>query len=217
MRNFKTEGIIIKRRNYKDSDRILTVLTKTNGKIYVRASGVRKINSRRAGHIEPINHSMLSLYHGNAFPVLTEAETLNNFSVIKNDLESVGLALHLCELVDGLCPENQENMRVFYLLKEALTQLNQFADISSLSDPEFTEGKSKGLRQAQAAKTSVINNFEMQLLTILGYLPAGRQGSHKANFLTAPEPDQVGMDRQNFIENILERRLKSRTIFAKLQ
>lgn len=187
MRNFKTEGIIIKRRNYKDSDRILTVLTKTNGKIYVRASGVRKINSRRAGHIEPINHSMLSLYHGNAFPVLTEAETINNFSVIKNDLESVGLALHLCELVDGLCPENQENMRVFYLLKETLGKLCSMEN-----------------------QKTIVNDFEMQLLTILGY-------SHKANFLTAPEPDQIGMDRQNFIENILERRLKSRTIFAKLQ
>jgi len=194
MRNFKTEGIIIKRRNFKDSDRILTVMTKTHGKIYVRAAGVRKITSRRAGHIELLNHSVLTLYQGQAFPILTEATTLDNFSSVKSELGSIGLALHLCELVDGLCPENQENIRVFYLLKEALGKL-----INAKGD------------------SSIVNEFEMQLLTILGYQPAGRQGSNKANFLTAPEPDQEGIDRQNFIENILERKLKSRNIFAKLQ
>ncbi|HUQ85016.1 MAG TPA: DNA repair protein RecO [Candidatus Limnocylindrales bacterium] len=180
MRNFKTEGIIIKRRNYKDSDRILTVLTKTNGKIYVKAAGVRKITSRRAGHIEPINHSMLSLYQGNAFPILTEAETINNFSEIKSDLESVGHALHLCELVDGLCPENQENMRIFFLLKNALDKL-------CLVDVD---------------QKTIINEFEMQLLTILGYW-------NNASFAT--------LDTENFIENILERKLRSRNIFVKMQ
>ena len=187
MRNFKTEGIIIKRRNFKDSDRVLTVLTKTHGKIYVRAAGVRKITSRRAGHIEPLNHSVLTLYQGNAFPVLTEAETLNNFSIIKQDLKSVGLALHLCELVDGLCPENQENIRIFFLLKETLDKL------CTIENPK-----------------TLVNEFEMQLLSILGY-------SNKVSFATVLESDQTGIDRQNFIENILERKLKSRSIFAKIQ
>jgi len=180
MRNFKTEGIIIKRRNFKDSDRVLTVLTKTHGKIYVRAAGVRKITSRRAGHIELLNHSILSLYQGNTFPVLTEASTISNFSDIKKNLENVGLALHLCELVDGLCPENQENSRVFFLLKQTLDRLN-------LSENN----------------TLLINEFEVQLLTILGYW-------NKANYLQE-------FDAEAFIENILERKLKSRNIFAKLQ
>lgn len=187
MRNFKAEGIIIKRRNYNDADRILTVLTKTHGKIYIKASGVRKITSRRAGHIELLNHSILSLYKGNAFPVLTEATTLNNFSFIKKDLKNVGLAYHLCELVDGLCPENQESGQVFVLLKNTLERLSEETDT-----------------------TLAVNEFEMQILTMLGYLPAGRQGWNRANFVSM-------VDIQSFIENILERKLKSRNIFAKLQ
>jgi DNA repair protein RecO (recombination protein O) len=194
MRNFKTEGIIIKRRNYKDSDRILTVLTKTHGKIYVRAAGVRKITSRRAGHIEPLNHCILSLYQGKAFPVLTEATTINNFSDIKKDLDMVGYAYHLCELIDGLCPENQENMRVFSLFQEALGRI----------------GKSENIKE-------VIRAFEMQLLSTLGYLSEGRQNGSEANFAQMFDPDQIGVDTQDFIENILERRLKSRNIFTKLQ
>ncbi|HSW48252.1 MAG TPA: DNA repair protein RecO [Candidatus Saccharimonadales bacterium] len=196
MRNFKTEGIIIKRRNYKDADRILTVLTKTHGKIYVKATGVRKITSRRAGHIEPLNHSILSLYQGNAFPVLTEATTINSFSDLKNDLNNIGLALHLCELVDGLCPENQENWQVFDLLKGTLDKL--------CLKPVYASG------QLAAASGTLINDFETRLLSILGY-------SVKSNLSTVSESDQTGIDRQNFIENILEHRLKSRTIFAKLQ
>ncbi len=187
MRNFKTEGIIIKRRNYKDSDRILTVLTKTHGKIYVMAAGVRKITSRRAGHIELLNHAVLTLYQGNAFPILTEASTIDNFSGIKSELNNIGLALHLCELVDGLCPENQENIRVFYLLKETLGKL--------------ANGENN---------SSIVNEFERQLLMILGYW-------HKSNFATASEPNQTEVDTQIFIENILERKLKARQIFAKLQ
>lgn len=184
MRNFKTEGIIIKRRNYKDSDRILTVLTKTHGKIYVKAAGVRKITSRRAGHIEPLNHAILTLYKGHTFPILTEIATLNNFQALKGDLDRIGVALHLCELIDGLCPENQENMRVFDLLVKTLSRL-------PLEDMR-----------------TVVSEFEMQLLEILGYLSADKQ-KNSASFLQA-------FDTQDFIENILERRLKSRTIFAKM-
>lgn len=180
MRNFKVEGIIIKRRNYKDADRILTVFTKNHGKIFVRAAGVRKITSRRAGHIEPLNHSILTLYQGHAFPVLTEVSIISNFSDIKADLNNIGHALHLCELVDVLCPENQENTKVFILLRETLKRLNAIDDAKSL-----------------------INEFEMQLLTHLGYW-------NKTNFAQA-------FDTQNFIENIIERKLKSRDIFAKLQ
>jgi DNA repair protein RecO (recombination protein O) len=179
MRNFKTEGIIIKRRNHKDSDRVLTVLTKTHGKIYVRAAGVRKITSRRAGHIEVLNHSVLTLYQGHSYPVLTEVSPINNFSEIKEDLDSIGHALHLCELVDVLCPENQENSTVFQLLNETLTKL-------------CNGDKTKTL----------INEFEMRLLTQLGYW-------NKTNFVQA-------FDSENFIENIIERKLKARTIFSKM-
>src|SRR6185503_12559780 len=100
MRNFKTEGIIIKRRNFKDADRILTVLTRDHGKISVRAAGIRRIPSRRSPHVELLNHCVLTLYQGHAFPVLTEAQTIEAFSPLKEDLHKIGLAYHLCELID---------------------------------------------------------------------------------------------------------------------
>ncbi|MBU4017301.1 DNA repair protein RecO, partial [Patescibacteria group bacterium] len=185
MRLFKTEGIIIKRRNYGEADRLLTVLTKNTGKIQVKATGIRKITSRRSPHVELLNHSVLGLYRGRSYPILTECETIDNFSPIKNSLEKIGHAFHLCELVDCLCPENQENTKVFFLLKNILINL-------SLDNPVS------------------IREFEIELLIILGYLPAGRQGWNN------PYAYSYDFDTNNFIENIIERKLKSRDIFAKL-
>jgi DNA repair protein RecO (recombination protein O) len=187
MRNYKAEGIIVKRRNFKESDRILTVFTRDFGKIYVKAVGVRRITSRRSGHIEPLNRVIMSLYPGKVFPVLTDVGTLNSFSYLKTNLDRVALSYHICELIDGLCPENQENRAVFDLLNTTLEKLSASDDT----------GKA-------------VSEFEMQILSILGYLPAGRQGWNKSNFAEV-------FDTESFIENILERRLRSLKIFAKIQ
>lgn len=148
MRNIKTEGIIIKRRNFGEADRILTLLTKKGEKIQIKALGVRKINSRRSPHIELLNHSLLALYKGRSLPILTEAETLEEFSRIKNNLIKVGFAYHICELIDGLCPENQENRSIFFLLQNTLKDLSEKEDI-----------------------VTIIHNFEITLLTNLGFYP----------------------------------------------
>lgn len=187
MRSFKTEGIIIKRRNFGEADRFLTVLTKNNGKIQVKATGVRKITSRRSPHVELLNHSILGLYRGRSYPILTECETIDNFSPIKNNLEKIGYAYHLCELVDGLCPENQENTKVFFLLEKTLIQLSAL----SCNFPQVNVG------------FSIIREFEMELLITLGWI-----NSYAYSY---------DFDTNNFIENIMERKLKSRDIFAKLQ
>ncbi|HZE86582.1 MAG TPA: DNA repair protein RecO [Methylomirabilota bacterium] len=189
MRNFRTEGIVIRRRNFQDADRIITIFTKEHGKLQIKASGIRKISSRRSPHVELLNYSIVNLYNGNKFPILTEAQTIESFSVIKADLEKIGLAYHLCELIDGLCPENQENRGVFELLKNTLSKL-------SCHSESFDSLRSVGI-------TKIINEFEVELLSLLGYW-------NKADFLT----DKVDID--HFVENILERKLKSKAIFAKL-
>lgn len=182
MRNFKTEGIVIKRRNYAEADRILTVFTQHHGKIQVKASGIRRVPSRRSAHVELLNHSLLTLYKGNMFPTLTEAQTLDSFSLIKADFDKIGFAYHICELIDGLCPENQESPQVFALLKHMFTRL-------SITTKENLN--------------TVIHKFELDLLSALGYWS---QTETAYNF-----------DTHDFIEGIMERKLKSHKLFAKLQ
>src|SRR6185312_12554258 len=117
MRTHTVQAIILKRRNIGEADRILTVFTREQGKLQIKAKGVRKIASKRASHIEPLNKTSLTIYRGSGMPVLTEATSTEQFSDIKTDLSKVGFAYHICELIDGLCPENQENEAIFTLLE----------------------------------------------------------------------------------------------------
>lgn len=180
MHNLKTEGIIIKRRNFNEADRMITVLTRDFGKLSIKATGVRRITSRRSSHIELLNHTELSLYNGRSMPTLIEAQTINSFPNVKDDLTKTGFAYHICELIDGLCAEEQEQPSVFFLVKRTLERLS-----------------------SQEDSLLVIHEFEIELLTLLGFW-------HKK------AEDSKTLDTHHFIENILERKLKSHNIFAKI-
>ena len=170
MHSFRTEGIIIKRKNYGEADRILTVFTRHQGKVKVLAKGVRKISSRRAPHVELLNLSILNLHQGKML-ILTEAETLNHFSSLKDDLGRSGYAFYVCELIDGLLPEHQQNREAFSLLE--------------------TEKDCRLL----------IQKFEQELLGLLGFWPKDRL------YLE---------DSDAFIENIMERKIKTKRILPNI-
>lgn len=178
MRNFKSEGIIIKRRNFGEADRIITIFTKHHGKIQAKAMGVRKITSRRSSHMELLNLVSFNFYKGRIMPLVLETQTVENFSGMKDDLTKIGFAFHICELVDGLCPENQESQEIFFLLHTTLKRLERAEDI-----------------------VEIIHSFEIKLLTFLGFW---KQGSVQTS------------NTRVVIEEILERKLKSRQLFVKL-
>ena len=177
MRSFRTEGIVIKRKNFGEADRILTVITKNRGKISVIAKGVRKISSRRSSHIELLNLSVFSC-HDAKMPILTEVETLNHYSNLKSDLEKSGYAFYVCELVDGLLPEHQENRAVFNLLQQV------FYDLEIDPDPRKR-----------------IKRFEEELIILLGFWPREQM------FLE---------DSESFIEDIMEKKIKTKRIIPQI-
>lgn len=172
MRSYKTEGVIIKRINFGEADRILTVFTKKHGKIKVLAKGVRRITSRRGPNVELFNFVALFIHRGRTFDIVTEAQIQNSFSKIRKNLELIGLAYYCCELVDGLCAENQPHPRVFELLLKTFRELD----------------------------SRLIHKFESELLYELGFLPAFKK-----------------IDTTSYIEKLLERRIKTKTILQKLQ
>lgn len=124
MVGFKTEGIILKRKNYSESDRILTIFSKVQGKITVLAKGVRKITSRRAGNIELLNRAQIFLHQGKNFLILTEAVALDTYPKIKEDLTLSTYAYHIIELVDRLTAENQVSINIYNDLVEVLSRLS---------------------------------------------------------------------------------------------
>lgn len=150
MHSFSTEGIILKRVDFGEADKLLTIFTKNKGKITSLAKGIRRIESRRSGNVDLLNHSKLFFAQGRSLPILTEAESISTFKELKKDLNKISLAYHLTELIDQFFHDQQENYKVFELLFESLTLLN-------LVSKEKAE--------------NIIRAFEIKILTLSGYSP----------------------------------------------
>ena len=124
-RTYKTEGIILKRVNFGEADKILTIYTKHYGKIRAIAKGVRKLTSRKAGNVELFNQAVIFLAKGKNLDILTEVQLLNSFKAWRKDLKKVAAAYYFCELVDKLTPDNQASQSVYWLLVQALSKISQ--------------------------------------------------------------------------------------------
>lgn len=151
MNSYKAEGIILKRNNFGEADKILTFFTKHHGKISLIAKGIRRTTSRKGGHLELFNQVKVFVAKGRNLDVVTEAEVINAFKDWRRDLKKVAVAYQLCELVDKLTAELVENQEVYDLLLNSFTNLLPVANHQSL-----------------------IANFELSLLQSLGFWPRGK-------------------------------------------
>lgn len=124
MKHYKTEGVVLRRRNFDEADKIITVFTKDYGKIKALAKGIRRINSRRAPYLELFNQVAIFLYQGKNFALITDVKVIKGFSGIRKDLKKVAGAFYISELVDKLTAEGQTNSQVYQLLVNCLNDLN---------------------------------------------------------------------------------------------
>ncbi|MBI4137506.1 DNA repair protein RecO [Candidatus Roizmanbacteria bacterium] len=124
MKKYTVHGIIVKRREHKETDKIVTLVTQHHGKISVIAKGIRKVTSRRGPGLELFNEVMVTLHRGKFLDMVTEVTVVNAYSKIRNDLQRVSAAYELCEIADILTREHQEQQEVFDLLCAHLHRLN---------------------------------------------------------------------------------------------
>ncbi len=203
-------GIVLKRHNFGEADRVMTVLTDRLGKITVIARGVRKITSRRAGNVEILNYVRLGLFKGKGF-TLTEAEAIETFPKIKDNLTLSSTAFHVIELVDRLTVEEQSNPQIFDLVLATLKILE------------------KNPRQL------FIRAYEVKLLRLLGFMSADTLDIEpslglllqnledeswaeisKLN-ITGSEAEALEEFMRMSIERILESKLKSSDVYRKMK
>lgn len=193
MPSFSDHAIILKRTDFDEAKRIITLLTRNHGKISAIAPGVRKLTSRKGSHLELFNHAQVFLAKGKNLDIITEAATINSFENIRNNLEKIGQSYYIAELVDALLPEEQKNYRVFNLLLNALSRLNK-KRIRELETRELENEKTNLL----------LRNFEIDLLKTLGFWS---DKVHGRNYPSEPKAQESF--NQILIQQIIERELKS--------
>lgn len=125
MKSTKTKAYILKKANIGEADRLITAFSQDYGKMVFKASGIRKISSRRAAHMELLNLVEVVLYNKGHYKTLTSSHLLCDFSVTKNSLNNVGYLFYLSEVIDKILPEYQPNEQVFALLTDCLDVLNK--------------------------------------------------------------------------------------------
>ncbi len=153
-RVYTVEGVILKRHNVGEADRILTVFTRQSGKMRWLAKGVRKISSKRGPHIEIFNRVIATIHIGSGMETLTEVSPIASYQGVRSDLHRIGAAYYLCELIDGLLPAGQAHEDVFLLLCDALAALSS----------------------VKGERIDVLRErFAAALLRELGYLERGRR------------------------------------------
>ncbi len=124
-RLYRVQAIVLRRTDFGEADRLLTLFTPDLGKIRVNAKGARKPSSRKSGHVELFTHVDLLIAKGQHMDVITQADTIEAFIALRNNLERVSYAYYLAELVDKFSEEGSENRPVFDLLVHALGWLSE--------------------------------------------------------------------------------------------
>jgi DNA repair protein RecO (recombination protein O) len=147
-RLYRTDAIILRRSDFGEADRLLTVLTPERGKLRLLAKGVRKTTSRKAGHVELFMLTDMLVAQGRTWDIISQAEIVEPYRDLREDLEKTSHAYYLAELVDRFTEEHDANAPLFQLLTLTLAHLSH-------SDDPFL----------------ALRYFELHLLSLTGFQP----------------------------------------------
>ncbi len=134
MNQYITTGIVIKRLNYGEADRIITFLTPKHGKVRGIAKGVRREKSRLAGGIELFSESDLTLIKGRGeIDTIISTRLKTHYDNIVSDLTRTSAGYDFLGIVDAVTEDNYEEN--YYSL---ISMAFRFLNVKSL-DAELTK------------------------------------------------------------------------------
>jgi len=124
MNQYVTTGIVIKRVNYGEADRIITFLTPRRGKVRGIAKGVRREKSKLAGGIELFSESDLTLIKGRGeIDTIISTRLKVHYDSIVGDLVRTGAGYDFLGIVDAVTEDNYEE-NYYSLISMAFKFLN---------------------------------------------------------------------------------------------
>ena len=121
---YHDRGVVLRTYKLGEADRIVSILTRGHGKVRAVAKGVRKTKSRFGGRLEPASHVDLLLYEGRGeLDIVSQAETIDHFRPLRDDLDRLARAVSMLEAADQLALEREANARLYEMLVGALRTL----------------------------------------------------------------------------------------------
>lgn len=155
---YSTEAVVLRRMDFGEADRILTLFTPQNGKLRAIAKGVRRTTSRLAGHLEPFARTQLLLATGRELDIVTQAEGRERLEHLRDNLWHATGAWYAAELVDRFLEDADPHPRLYAAFTQTLRRLDDGARAPAASQGWLA-----------------LRYFELYLLSELGYRPALHQ------------------------------------------
>jgi len=149
---YRDDGIVLRTQKLGEADRIVTVLTRRNGRVRAVGKGVRRTKSRFGARLEPFTHVDLLLYTGRSLDVITQAETVRAYGEpLAVDYPRYTSGTAMLETAERFTPiEKEPLIRQFLLLVGGLRALGEGAH-----DPRL-----------------VLDAYLLRTLAVAGYAPA---------------------------------------------
>ena len=144
-----TRGLILREAKYKESDKILTILTETEGKLTAKARGVARTRSKLSAATQLLCFSELTLFGNKGYWTINEATTVEQFRGLRGKLELLALGSYIAELLEAVSDEDCPEPDILQLGLNSLYALSE-----GICPPE----------QVKAA-------FELRLMCLSGYRP----------------------------------------------
>ena len=124
----QVEGIIISTVDYKESSKILNILTKNEGLIGVIAKGCKSPRNKNASTSNTLTYGIFHLnYNKGSIPLLLEVDVIDNFKNIRKNFLNTNYAIFLLELVSQVYKHDKSNS-IYELLIKGLRKINEKYD-----------------------------------------------------------------------------------------
>jgi len=123
----KSVGVVVRRRDLGEADRVVTVFTRRFGKIRAVAKGCRRPGSRLAGHLEPMNLAEFMFWkrEGRDLAIVRSAELVAPCAAVATDFRAFAAAAAAAELIDTGLPDDEPQPRLFGLLQKFVRALER--------------------------------------------------------------------------------------------
>jgi DNA repair protein RecO (recombination protein O) len=120
---YRDQGVVLRTIKLGEADRIVTLLTQTNGKVRAVAKGIRRPGSRFGARLEPTTNVAFQCYRGRELDVVTQTETIDANRHLRDSYASLTHAISMLEAVDQVAQERERNVALYRMLVGALRTL----------------------------------------------------------------------------------------------
>ena len=118
MAQYKEEALVLGTHNWGEADRMVTLFTRSSGKLKAVAFGCRRPRSPLAAGMQMFSHVEVQLQNGMRLPTVKQCALLHRYPKLSEHLETMAYGTFVAEMVREFLPEHVPDEAVFDLLLE---------------------------------------------------------------------------------------------------